>query len=84
MGFLEIYKILKINFQFIENFLNNLLLINSIILERKIDPSSLLILFRMLFNDGQLKCLEEKPDNSNVFNNFCDLIFKVFFKIECI
>ncbi|KAL7074229.1 hypothetical protein ACQ4LE_006412 [Meloidogyne hapla] len=67
----------KKDIKFIENFLNNLLLINSTIFERQIDPSPLLILFRMLFNDGQLKCLEEKPDDSIIFNNFCELIFKL-------
>jgi hypothetical protein len=55
-----------------------LISINSTIIERKIDSSPLLILFRMLFIDGQLKCLEEKPDDSNVFVEFCKLVFKVF------
>jgi len=45
--------------------------------ERQIDPTPILILFRMLFNDGQLKCLEENADNSIIFSNFYKLIYKV-------
>uniref|UniRef100_A0A914KSW9 Uncharacterized protein n=1 Tax=Meloidogyne incognita TaxID=6306 RepID=A0A914KSW9_MELIC len=50
--------------------------------ERQIDPTPILILFRMLFNDGQLKCLEENADNSIIFSNFYKLIYKTCTRIR--
>ncbi|KAF7634087.1 TFCD_C domain-containing [Meloidogyne graminicola] len=71
-------KPFKRDVKFIEQFLNNLLLINLNIFEqKKLDQSPLLCLFKMLFIDGQLICLEQKPDNSKIFIKFCNLIFKL-------
>uniref|UniRef100_A0A915NSY1 Tubulin-specific chaperone D C-terminal domain-containing protein n=1 Tax=Meloidogyne floridensis TaxID=298350 RepID=A0A915NSY1_9BILA len=81
-AFLAIVSYLKPHKKDIKNFLNNLLLINSKMSERQIDPTPILILFRMLFNDGQLKCLEENADNSIIFSNFYKLIYKLLFSLQ--